>query len=152
MATINQLSPITSSNITGASLLALYDSSNGDARKMSLTSLLTWLYSNFARQDYLTTVVTPADGFTETVEQDGLSRWVLLRPTASLATGTVVLPAPSVASDGQEILVTTTYQIASFALNGNGATAVYGAPNVLGAEDKFTMRYNALTSSWYCIK
>lgn len=149
MATINQLSAVSSSEITANSLLALYDNSNGDARKMSLTAFLSWLNGNFARQDYITTIATPGDGFTETVTQDGLNRWILLRPTGALATGTVVLPAPSVASDGQEVLITTTLQITSFTVNGNGATAVYGAPSTFAAEDAVTFRFNALTDSWY---
>jgi len=151
MSRIDQLSSIDASQVTGADQLPLYVRSVSDSRRLALSGLLTWFRSNFTAPDYETTVVTPGDGFTETVTQDGLWRWLLLRPTSSLATGTVVLPAPAVAADGQQVLVTTTLQIASFTVNGNGATAVYGAPAVLAAEDKFTLRYNALTTSWHCI-
>lgn len=150
MSTINQLSAINSSEITGASLLPLYDNLNGDARKMSLTALLAWLNSNFARQDYLETILVVGDLFGENLPQDGFSRWVNIKPTTSITSGTIVLPAIGLATDGQELLFTTTYQIAALTLNGNGAT-VYGAPSVLAAEDKFTLRYSASGSSWHCV-
>ena len=152
MPQINQLSTISATELTGSDNLPVYSSANGDARKLAISALISYLQATFTKQDYLTSVYTPGDGFTETVTQDGFSRWMLLRPTGALATGTIVLPATNVATDGQEILVTTTLQITSFTVNGNGATAVYGAPAVLAAEDKFTLRYNALTTSWYGIK
>jgi hypothetical protein len=152
MPQINQLSTISASQLTGSDNLPVYSSANGDARKLAISALIAYFQDNFTKQDYLTTVSTPANGFTETVTQDGFSRWILLRPTGALATGTIVLPSPSVAVDGQEILVTNTLQITSLTVNGNGATAVYGAPSALSAEDKFTLRYNTLTTSWYGIK
>ena len=96
-------------------------------------------------------MTTPANGFTLTIISDGQTRWELLRPTGNLATGTIVLPLFTDAADGQEIKVTSTLQIAALTVNGNGATAVYGAPLVLAAEDFFTLRYNLLTLSWYRI-
>ena len=151
MAQINQLPTISTSELSGSDLLPVYSSVNGDARKLSLSALVAYFQSVFTRTDYITTVNTPGDGFNITIEQDGQPRWLLLRPTSALATGTVVLPSPTVAADGQEVLVTTTLQIASFTVDGNGATAVFGAPSVLAAEDKFTLRYNAQSKSWYAI-
>ena len=149
MSTINQLTTL--STLTGSDNLAVYSSTNGDARKSSLSTLLSYIQSAFTSQTYITTITTPADGFTLTITSDGQTRWQILRPTANLATGTIVLPAVADCADGQELKFTTTLQIAALTVNANGATAVYGAPLVLAAEDFFTLRYNTLTLSWYRI-
>lgn len=149
MPLINQLPTVSSSELAGSDNLPVYSSANGDARKLSLTALISYFQNNFTNTSKIATITTPADGFTLTVQQDGQSRWEILKPTGALATGTIVLPAPGVAADGQEILVTTSLQIASLTINGNGATAVFGAPSVLAAEDNFTLRYNQLSTSWY---
>jgi hypothetical protein len=49
------------------------------------------------------------------------------------------------------VLVTTTQQITAFTLAINGATAAYGAPLTLAAEDFFRMRFVQATNSWYRI-
>ena len=151
MAQINQLPTMSASQVSGADNLPVYSSANGDARKLSLSALLSWFQDTFARQEFIKTISTPGDGFNITITQDGLNHWALLRPTGGLATGTLVLPAPSVATDGQEVLVTTTYQIAGFTLNGNGASEVNGAPSVLASGDNFKMRYESQTTSWYAV-
>ena len=151
MSQINELSALSAAEATASDLFAVFSTSNGDSRKLSFNNFLTWLNTNFARQDYLATIVVPTNGFTETVTDDGLSRWLLLRPAGTLATGTIVLPSNSNATDGQEILVTTTQEITALTVSGNGATEVNGEPSTLTAGDKFTLRFNSLTDSWYAI-
>ena len=148
MANINELSATSASEVSGSDLLVLFTTANGDSRKLSLTNFLTWLNTNFARTDYVTTIVVPTNGFNQAVEDDGLNRHLLLRPAGTLATGTVVLPSSTNATDGQEILVTTKEEITSLTVNGNGATEVNGEPSTLTAGGFFTLRYNTQTSSW----
>ena len=149
MPAINQLP--TASTLSGSDNLPIYSAVNGDARKMSLTALVAYFQANFTSQTFVKNIQTPADGFNLTATQDGQWAWMLLRPTVPCATGTVVLPAPSVAADGQEFLITTTQPVTAFTLNGNGATALYGAPSVLGVDDKFKMKYDSQTTSWYAV-
>jgi hypothetical protein len=149
MSTINQLSSINSTELTTSDNFVIYSNANGDARKLSAGQLLDYIRTNLTDSDYLITITTPADGFNITVTQDGQDRWALLRPTGALLTGTLVLPAPSVAADGQRVLVTTTNQVATFTVDGNGATEVNGIPLVLSAGDSFELKYNAQTTSWY---
>lgn len=137
--------------ITGAENIPTYSGTRSTPLMVTITALLAYFRTTFTSPAFVTTISTPGDGFTITCTQDSTNQWALLRPTGALATGTLVLPAPSVAIDGQEILVTTTLQIAAFTVDKNGATALYGAPANLAAEDKFKLRYNALTTSWYCI-
>jgi hypothetical protein len=49
------------------------------------------------------------------------------------------------------VLVTTSQQITSFTLGLNGATAAFGDPLTLAAEDFFRMRFVQATNSWYRI-
>jgi hypothetical protein len=76
---------------------------------------------------------------------------VLLQPAGTLASGTVVLPLNTITPDGTEVLVTTSQQITSFTLGLNGATAAFGDPLTLAAEDFFRMRFVQATNSWYRI-
>ena len=147
MPQINQLP--TASVLTGGDLLPIYSSQNGDARKLSLSSLISFFQTTFTNTTFIENRNTPGDGFSIELLQDGQYAWLKLFPTTALATGTIILPGPNVAADGQEILVTTTLQIASFTVNGNGASAVYGAPTVLAAEDSFKLKYDLLTTSWF---
>ena len=151
MPQINQLSPISLSEVNGSDNLPIYNDANASTRKMSLNVFLSWFTANFTNPAFITNIQTPGDGFNITMTQDAKNAWLLLRPTGALATGTILLPAPAVCADGQEVIVTTTLQISSFTVNGNGATAVYGAPSVLAAEDKFRLRYNLQTTSWYAV-
>jgi hypothetical protein len=148
MSQINQLPSATVSQVSSADLLPLYGSNNGSTFKLSLGSLVSWLQSNFARQDYTKNITTPVNGFTLTVAQDGLNRWEIIRPVGALATGTIILPSASVAVDGQEILFNCSYSIAALTVNGNGSS-VEGAPTVLASEDTFKLRYELITETWY---
>ena len=147
MPVINQLPTVTT--LAGSDLLPVYSAVNGDARKLSLTSLIAYFQSTFTNTTFIQNAQTPGDGFSITMVQDGQYAWLKLLPTGLSATGTVVLPAPSVAADGQEILITSTLQITSLTINGNGATAVYGLPGVFAAEDSIKFKYDLATTSWY---
>lgn len=147
MPTINQLSSV--DTVSSGDLIAVYVPNNGDARKMSINTLLNYFQNTFASPDVFTQLATPGTGFNLAVTNSGNNGWILLQPAGTLASGTVTLPLNTVAADGQEITVTTTQQITAFTLAGNGATAVYGAPTTLSAEDFFKMRFYKPTNSWY---
>jgi hypothetical protein len=53
--------------------------------------------------------------------------------------------------DGTEVLITTTQQITSFTLALNGASAAYGVPGNLAAQDFFRVRFVQSLNSWYRI-
>lgn len=136
-------------NPTGAELVPTYAQFQSTPLWLSLTGFLSYFQNNFVSPTFTKTISTPGDGFNIEVTQDGKNRWALLRPTSALATGTIVLPSPTVAVDGQEVLITTTLQITSFTVDGNGATNVYGAPSTFAAEDCVTLKYEKQTTSWY---
>jgi len=151
MPQINQL-PLLDTPSSGDQL-PVYSPTNGDARRMPLGALLNFFEQQFVSPGAPTVqLVTPADGFNYTVaDPNNVRGWVILRPLTTLAAGTVILPPPSVLIDGMEFTFNTTHQITSFSIVLNGASAIYGAPLTLAAEDWFSIRYDRTTNSWYRI-
>lgn len=150
MPNINQLSGL--SQVSSGDLLPIYVPSNGDARKVSVGQLLQFFQQQFASPTLSTQFATPGTGFNVAVQTPvSEQQWLILQPAGTLATGTVTLPLNTQTPDGTELLVTATQQITAFTLALNGASAVYGAPSTLAAEDFFRVRFYAATNSWYRI-
>jgi hypothetical protein len=150
MPTINQLAGL--SQVSGGDLLPIYVPNNGDARKVSVTQLLTYFQSSFAAPTVSTNLYTPGAGFNVTVPTPvSEQQWMLLQPAGTLATGTITLPLNTGTPDGTQLLVTTTQIITAFTLALNGAAAAFGAPTTLAANAFFTMRFYQATNSWYRI-
>lgn len=150
MPTINQLSGL--SQLSSGDLLPVYVPNNGDARKISIDQLLAFFQQQFASPTLATQLATPGTGFNVAVPTPvAAQQWMLIQPAGTLALGTITLPLNTQTPDGTEVLVTTTQQITGFTLALNGATAAYGAPSTLAANDFFRMRYYAATNSWYRI-
>lgn len=132
--------------------IAVYTPNNGDARRLSISSLLTFFQQTFASPSLTTSISTPGTGFNIAVPTPvAQQQWMLLQPAGTLATGTITLPLNTGTPDGTEILITTTQQITAFTLALNGASATYGAPTTLSAEDFFRMRFVQPLNSWYRI-
>jgi hypothetical protein len=150
MPTINQLAGL--SQISGGDLLPIYVPNNGDARKVSVSQLLTYFQTVFAAPTVSTNLYTPGAGFNITVPTPvSEQQWMLLQPAGTLATGTITLPLNTGTPDGTQLLVTTTQIITAFTLALNGAAAAFGAPTTLAANAFFTMRFYQATNSWYRI-
>lgn len=150
MPQINQLSSI--SQVSGANQIPIYDTNNGDARKMSVSALLQYFQTSFAAPTVATNLFTPGTGFNVAVPTPvSEQQWMIIQPAGTLASGTVTLPLNTQTPDGTEVLITTTQQITAFTLALNGASAAYGDPTTLAAEDFFRMRFVQATNSWYRI-
>ena len=153
MPTINQLNSIDTPS--GSDLLPLYSQSNGDARKLSLSNLQQWLIDNApaassSQPQFITQYAAPsATGFTVQVLDGSDNVWLILTPTAGFAAGTIKLPDASKCVDKQEVLINCTQAVTTLTINGNGATAVTGAPTALAANAFFRLRFDLATSSWY---
>lgn len=150
MATINQLSQMTA--VSGGDLLPIYSSSNGDARKLSVSALLSYFQQVFAAPTVATSVYTPTTGFNITVPTPvSEQQWMLLQPAGTLAAGTVTLPLNTGVPDGTEVLLTATQTITSLTVAGNGASNVFGAPTTLSAGGFARLRFYQASNSWYRI-
>lgn len=148
MPQINQLSAV--DQVQPSDQVPVYSSSNGDARKASLSLLKTFFQEGVtAADDKITQYAAPsATGFSVQVNNDADSVWLVLTPTAGFAAGTLVLPAVANCVDRQEILVNCTQVVTTLTVSGNGAT-VTGAPTALTANGFFRLRFDAIISTWY---
>ncbi len=150
MSTINQLSAVDSLSLND--LIAVYSSTNGDARKASLSVLATLLSDLLTVTDgKITQYAAPsATAFTATITDSSASVWLVLTPTAGFAAGTIKLPSLANANDKQEVLVNCTQAVTTLTIDANGST-VTGAPTTLAANAFFRLRFDAVLSTWYRI-
>jgi hypothetical protein len=150
MPTINQLPVL--NTISSGDQLPVYSPNNGDARRTSIGSLLTFFQQSFASPTLATNLFTPGTGFNIAVPTPvAQQQWMLIQPAGTLASGTITLPLNTQTPDGTEVLVTTTQQITAFTLAANGAAQLYGVPTTLAAQDNFRVRFVQATNSWYRI-
>ena len=150
MPTINQLPVL--STVSSGDQLPVYSPNNGDARRTSIGSLLTFFQQSFASPTLSVNLYVPGSGFNITVPTPvSQDQWMLLQPAGTLATGTITLPLNTGVPDGTTVLITTTQEITSLTIALNGATALYGGVSFLGAGTATAIRFYQPTNSWYQI-
>jgi hypothetical protein len=150
MPTINQLPVL--NTISSGDQLPVYSPNNGDARRTSIGSLLTFFQQSFASPTLSTNLYVPGTGFNITVPTPvSDDQWMLLQPAGTLATGTITLPLNTGVPDGTTVLITTTQEITSLTLALNGASAIYGGVTSLAAGTATAIRFYQPTNSWYQI-
>jgi len=150
MPTINQLPLL--NVISSGDQLPVYSPNNGDARRTSIGSLLTFFQQSFASPTLSVNLFVPGSGFNITVPTPvSQDQWMLLQPAGTLATGTITLPLNTGVPDGTTVLITTTQEITSLTIALNGATALYGGVTFLGAGTATAIRFYQPTNSWYQI-
>lgn len=150
MPTINQLPVL--NTINSGDQLPVYSPNNGDARRTSIGSLLTFFQQSFASPTLAVNLYVPGNGFNITVPTPvSNDQWMLLQPAGTLATGTITLPLNTGVPDGTTVLITTTQEITSLTIALNGATALYGGVTFLGAGTATAIRFYQPTNSWYQI-
>jgi len=145
MTSINKLSAL--DTLSPGNLLAVWATNDGDTRKASISLLTSYLQGALVLPGALTTQYSApsATAFTVTVAQG--DTWLILTPTGTFATGTIVLP--SAPGDKAEVSVNCTQIVTALTVSAGGAT-VTGAPTTLAAANAFfTMRFDAATSAWY---
>lgn len=145
MTSINKLSAL--DTLSGGDLLAVWATGQGDTRKASLTLLTSYITGqldlpvDISRSQY---VAPSATGFTVAVTSP--NTWLVLNPTNAFAAGTIALP--SAVPDLSMVSIVTTQSITALTVSASGAS-VLGAPTTASANTAFTMRYDAVTNSWY---
>ncbi len=154
MIGINDLSAV--SSLQAGDNFPLYDASNGDSRKASLTVLTEWM------QDNLTFTVVPAKypsvqrqvtvgglGFVTYITSSN-DTWMIFDPDATHQGGTINMPsgvAPSgTPVDQQVVLITTTETLTTISIPN-----VAGAPTTLAADGYIKMMYDATGGVWHLI-
>ena len=127
----------------------------GGDKKTPVSVLLAFMQENLTFSDaigFTTQYSAPsATGFNVAITDGSDSIHLILTPGAGYATGTITLPLVTNVTDKQEILVNCTQAVTTLIIDGNGATAVTGEPSSLSANDFFTLKYDAVTKTWYRI-
>ena len=145
--TINRLSAL--DRLSAGDLFPVFDQSNGDARKVSLSLLLAFMQDNlgFAGSTSIQNESPPGDGFNIVVDSpDNIH--LIITPFSPLTDGTVTLPGSAV--DKQEVSVNCTKQISVLSVvTPAGGVAIIGAPTTLAANDFFKMRFDFASQTWY---
>jgi hypothetical protein len=150
MPTINQLPVL--NTISSGDQLPVYSPNNGDARRTSIGSLLTFFQQSFASPTLAVNLFVPANGFNITVPTPvSEQQWMLLQPAGTLATGTITLPLNTGVPDGTTVIISSTQEITSLTIALNGASAIYGAVTTLAAGAATEIRYYQPTNSWYAL-
>lgn len=150
MPTINQLPVL--NVISSGDQLPVYSPNNGDARRTSIGSLLTFFQQSFASPTLAVNLFVPANGFNITVPTPvAEQQWMLLQPAGLLATGTITLPLNTGVPDGTTVIISSTQEITSLTIALNGAAAIYGAVTTLAAGAATEIRYYQPTNSWYAL-
>ena len=150
MPTINQLPVL--NTISSGDQLPVYSPNNGDARRTSIGSLLTFFQQSFASPTLSVNLYVPGSGFNITVPTPvSQDQWMLLQPAGTLATGTITLPLNTGVPDGTTVLITSTQTISSLTIALNGASAIFGAVTSLTAGSATAIRFYQPTNSWYQI-
>jgi hypothetical protein len=150
MPQINQLPVL--GTVSSGDQLPVYSPNNGDARRTSIGSLLTFFQQSFASPTLSVNLYVPGSGFNITVPTPvSNDQWMLLQPAGTLATGTITLPLNTGVPDGTTVLITTTQEITSLTIALNGATAIYGGATTLSAGSATAVRFYQPTNSWYQI-
>lgn len=135
-----------------ADYLHVYSASLGMEAAASLPALAAWLRTAAADPQALVTqyAAPSATGFSVAVAPPaaGVNVFLLLTPIAGYAAGSIVLPAPELCVNGQQLLVVCTQAVTALTVNGNGST-VNGAPAGLVANGFFRLRYDGVMQAWY---
>lgn len=150
MSSIDRLNKV--SELQATDLVAVFSQTLGGDAAATLTTLATLLQQLLtAASEMLTQYASPTStGFTVNIAPytAGGSVFLLLKPSGTLASGTIVLPIYTSAQDGQELLVHCTQTVTALTVNGNGAGTAQ-APTSLTAGSFFRMRYDAINLTWY---
>jgi hypothetical protein len=148
MSTINELSALAS--LSAADLFAVYNSANGDARKVAASVLLAYIQAGLAIPATVTQYAAPLTGTTVQLTDGSESVHIILTPAGVLATLTLKFPALANCVHDQEIVVNTTQQLTALTLDENGASIVGFTDGATLAQYGFLrFKFDSTLATWY---
>lgn len=151
MTTINKLTRTDS--VAAGDVVPVYVQSQGDARGASMSVISDFVLSNIeiSGTDFVTQYALPAaTGFSVQVNDTSENTHLIISPTGSFATGTIVLPAFANLIEGQQVMVTITQPLAALTITPSGSTII-GAPAGLTTNQTFALKYDQASTTWYMV-
>ena len=133
-------------NLTGGDNFEVFDLSNGNDRKCSLTSIQAYMQANltFDSAQDTTQYAAPLTATDVQVTSAIGSVYLRLAPAGTLANLEISLPVSPV--DKQEVLVKCTQIITTLVVS--SIKTIYGAPTAMTAHGSFRMRYEGGGQTW----
>ena len=150
MTTINQLAYIDSDNLQTGDQILFFSTTNGCERRTSLNDIVKFINANASIPNKdVKQYVAPIDAFNLALTDTQSDLWLILTPSATLATGTIILPDAFNTLDQKEITINSSQIITSLAFNLNGATAGFGLPNTIATNGFCKIRFDGSFNNWY---
>ena len=155
MSTINQL--FAAMSVQGSDLIPVFTSGSQTTRRITVSQLLEFIAAQQPANESIVSTQYAApgvNGFLVQVLQPitgGPDVHMIINPLTDYAAGTIKLPPFATAFDGQQVIITTTKSIAAVTIDINGASAGFGLPSSLGANDSLIVAYDQPSASWYML-
>lgn len=144
MTCTTSLITLDSTDLNGADKLRLWAQKYGGDVPLSLSALSDWLSANIPVPSQLVEqYAAPATG--ATVAVSAVNTWLILRPTATIATATITLPS---GASKAEVLVTASNAVTALTVTPASGEAVQGAPTTLAAGGYFRLRFDGVYDTW----
>jgi hypothetical protein len=121
-----------------------------NAQRVSAEAVLAWIEANLSTSISLESyyAAPSSTGFNVELPDTDDNYWLILTPTGTFADGEITLPDVTACVDQQTVQVNCTQIVTTLVVDGNGAT-VTGEPSTLAANGFFSLRFDAVTSTWY---
>ncbi len=151
MTTINRLTR--TDTVSAGDVVPVYVQNQGDARGASMTVISDFVLSNIeiSGTDFVTQYALPAaTGFSVQVNDTSENTHLIISPTGSFATGTIVLPTFAKLIEGLQVMVTITQPLAALTITPSGSTII-GAPTGLTTNQSFILKYDSASTTWYMV-
>lgn len=133
--------------VTLSTMVAVFAPNLQSTMFMTVFQLVEFINSQAGANSGLVTQYSNPDatGFNINVENN-YSTWLIVRPVANYAAGTITLPATPVNLQSVNIVITA--DVTTLTVNGNG-NSVIGAPSSISANDIFSLRYDGVNKTWF---
>lgn len=151
MTTINKLTR--TDTVSAGDVVPVYVQNQGDARGAAMSVILAYIQAGLeiSGSDFIMQYAIPTlNGFSVQVTDSAQNTHLILAPTGTFATGTIILPNVANLISGQQIMVTATQSVGTLTINPNGASVI-GQPTTLGINDTFILKYDKDSTLWYTI-
>jgi len=144
-------------SLVAADNLLVYSSANGDARRVSLATLLSYIEDNLTASgsSFATQYSSPLTGVTVTLgstaeDADGSENvHLVITPAGTIAALTIKFPLSTSLVDKQEVIINCTQIVTTLTFDANGASDVVGEPTTFAANGFCRFKYDALLEKWY---
>lgn len=130
----------------------IWDTANSTWKRVTFSDILTLFQANLTlgRPEANSQYAAPLTGTTVTITDADDDVHLILTPSGTIATLTIVLPAAATARDKQQVIVNSTNIVTTLTITSALGTITGSPATWLGvANNYFTLTFDAVLSTWY---